>query len=84
MAILIQDALDFCANQTTYEYQMLKNEWRKNILYYYEEDDVQRVNGQKICIRNLHGDEVVETEPAFTPYADKDWFDGTNVNMNKV
>lgn len=53
MAILIQDALDFCSNQTTYEYQMLKNEWRKNILYYYEEDDVQRTNGQKICIKDL-------------------------------
>lgn len=32
---------------------MLQAEWRKNILYFYEEDDVQRMHGTKIYLRNM-------------------------------
>lgn len=55
------------------------------MLYYYDEDDVQRTHGTKICLKDVAGagaDEVVQQ--AFAPYTAEDWFGGRNVLPNKI
>ena len=52
MANLLQDALDYCVNQEGYEWKYLQQEWRKNPLYYYAEDDTEKKRGRKICVKD--------------------------------
>lgn len=45
MARLLQDALDYCSNQTEFEWIDLAQQWRKNPIYYYSSDDVEKKHG---------------------------------------
>lgn len=82
MALLIQDALDYCVNQTEYEWKVLQAEWKKNPLYYYEEDDVNKQNGLKICVKELV--EKAEVVEKVEEYSQENWFNGENIQQNKI
>lgn len=55
MAILIQDALDFCLNQQDLEWKLLLIEWKKNPIYYYDESDTMKQNGTRVGVREQTG-----------------------------
>lgn len=72
MARLLQDALDYCSNQTEFEWMDLAQQWRKNPIYYYSSEDMEKKNGQKISIRDAS---VVQQEH-ISAYSSDDWFAG--------
>ncbi|CAL6114848.1 Conserved_hypothetical protein [Hexamita inflata] len=82
MAYLIQDALDYCVNQQDYEWKNLQLEWKKNPLYYYEEDDVSKQNGLKICAKEAQKQQ--QAAEMIPNYSVLDWFEGKEVELNKI